>query len=225
MDTFSSCHTTLAISNRNRTLRLARKKKGYVLGYGRLAVKSGKGGSYSWTVKIDQVRSDIIIGLALNNNINASKANVHIGLSKQGYKCYSSQSKKYCGGFKKGDTVTLNVNFTARTLSFAVNDKSQGLAFDLDQNSIGPIYYFCVCVKSWSDVGDGVTLQRSSKKAGAKQKKAGANLKKAGANPKKDVDDEKQRHERALDTLKACRANSKVISNRCKSHRASTRRR
>ena len=165
MDTFGRCHRTFAISRDKRTMRIAKTcvGDGYHFGFGSRKARSTDGGSFSWKVRIGRVKNGVFIGLASHKNCGDDYS-----FNKLDYGIYSESGDTYNFGhserfgctFRNSDTVSLTADFAARTLSFSVNKRNLGVAFN--NIAIGPDYYFAVC---WQPryVGDAVTLLPLSK--------------------------------------------------------------
>eukprot|EP01084_Bolivina_argentea_P104767 187579_1 len=133
-DIFSTAHNIYTISGSTATIT---GSGGYRSAYGSFAIHSNKKGKYQWNVAIHKRGSSAFIGIASKKDINADYNIIDYGYQGDGpHKRNFGQYIKYGECWNKGDTVSMTVDCHKKEISFAVNGKDQGVAYN--NINIGP---------------------------------------------------------------------------------------
>eukprot|EP01084_Bolivina_argentea_P034923 64698_1 len=155
MDTFSTAHQNITISNNAQTAEVT-KGSVYRNVYGNTAINSNNKHIYKWTFKINQCNGFISVGIAAKRDINADYNNQNYGHSNDAHKrTLGNKTDKYGTRWNSGDTLEMSVDTDNKQMSYTVNGKSQGKAHDID---IGPQYYL---VFTMNKIGDSVSIINS----------------------------------------------------------------
>ena len=110
---------------------------------------------YEWTLKIDQMSSWITIGIDsslqkhINDDFSDQDGYTYYAYGSSGYiyqNKYDFRSVEYGIEYKTNDEIKMVLNKKNRSIKYYVNDKDQGIAFNLIHIKYPYRYHFAVCL-------------------------------------------------------------------------------